>query len=761
MDLDLTALSFDEIVEVTSLQSLMDDFYVLTRVEATIRDNRGEVVVSTGYQEICKRFHPAFSPSAEHCLESDRVLSHGVQPESFNQPGSFKLYRCKNNLYGMATPLYIEDQKLGTLFLGPFLLKEDPVDRNQILSEAEQYGFDTIAYSKALDNVPCWNRKKVTAVKGVYTRLAEMISQQGYDRIRFNRNHTDGQAVPDSRHSNMDRLPCRPADGNSKGAEEEAELRSDTDNQQVPTPVVPTDLSNPEHGRNLFEIAFDASPDAININRWDGTYIYVNKGMVELSGYEKDELIGNKSTRLNVWASPEDRLRFFRQLDRHGTLASFEADFRTKKGGLINGLVSATRLTIGGEEHVLSITRDIGALKKAHQALQESEARLYQVQKLETIGTLAGGIAHDFNNLLFPVIVLSELLLEKDLPDSIKKDLDSILNAGKRARELVAQILTFSRKNHKKLEPMALHTILKEMVKLARSTLPANIRIVDNIDTGCGPAMIDMVQFQQIVMNLVSNAFHAMETTGGTLSVSLYCRKYSHPPHIKPFDKRRFDENFPDKKENDICIEIKDTGQGMDAHILERIFDPYFSTKEQEMGSGLGLAVARGLVESFNGRITAESSLNKGSVFTICLPAVEKKEDKKNRPVRDHRFKKTDKKILVVDDEDVITKLLTTVLERAGFTVTAFNDAARAFLHFETSPDEYALIISDLTMPFMTGDQLCQKISRIRPDLSKILLTGYNESRITETYDAYGIDKVLFKPLEKEEILTAIDEVIK
>ncbi|MCP3875381.1 MAG: PAS domain S-box protein [Desulfobacteraceae bacterium] len=390
-----------------------------------------------------------------------------------------------------------------------------------------------------------------------------------------------------------------------------------------------------------------------------------------------------------------------------------------------------------------SILHDITDIKKM-------ETRLQQAQKLEAVAVLAGGIAHDFNNILFPIIGLTEMLLEKDQTKRNKTDLKTILTAGKRAKELVSQILTFSRKHQHEMQPLKLQPLLKETIKLSRSTIPSNIKIKQNIDKRCGPVMADALQIHQVIMNLITNAYQAMEGSEGVLSI---CLK-QEDPDVSVIELQK------DRKQQYVCIEIKDTGIGMDKKILGDIFQPYFSTKAHNKGSGLGLAVSHGIVTTFGGSIDVKSEPGKGACFSIYLPITDKKIIKDNPPAY-KKIQGHSKKVLIVDDESNIINLLNKILLKSGFQVEGFIDSVQALEKFKSFPENYDLIISDLTMPNLMGDKFCSKVREINSKIPIILLTGYNESKIMDRQASSGIDRVLTKPVEKNHILTVISELIK
>ncbi|MCG8617852.1 MAG: ATP-binding protein, partial [Desulfobacterales bacterium] len=314
----------------------------------------------------------------------------------------------------------------------------------------------------------------------------------------------------------------------------------------------------------------------------------------------------------------------------------------------------------------------------------------------------------------------------------------------------VSQILAFSRERQGSLEPLNPAPIVKEVLKLARSTLPANINIIQQISPDPGVVMADAVQLHQVVMNIISNAFHAMEISGGTLTVFL--------------DKVSFTDMYDSpsgRNDNWLCLSITDTGDGIDPEIMDRIFDPYFTTKPQNKGTGLGLAVTHGIIKSFGGEIEVSSTPGEGSCFSISLPLTKGEgEDQYDRePDRATlRLTADGETLLVVDDEAPIIRVLDAQLTNAGYRVETFTSSPDALFAFTSSPDRYDLIISDFTMPEMTGDLLSKRVRQIRPEIPFLLMSGKNAADRLSDQLPEGIRAVLTKPVDKQTLLTTIKE---
>ncbi|MBI9075240.1 MAG: PAS domain S-box protein [Desulfatibacillum sp.] len=387
--------------------------------------------------------------------------------------------------------------------------------------------------------------------------------------------------------------------------------------------------------------------------------------------------------------------------------------------------------------------QDITERKKAEEQLQKA-------QKMESIGHLAGGIAHDFNNLLFPIIGMAELLME-DLPQGSleHENAQVIFESGKRGGDLVKQILAFSRQSEHKLLPISVQQILKEVLKLIRATIPSFIELEEDIQTDCGMLMGDPTQIHQVAMNIITNAFHAVESTGGKISVQL--REIALGPGelaYGPLGEGRY-----------ALLTIADTGQGMSPELMKKIFEPYFTTKEQGKGTGLGLAVAYGIIKEHQGDIKVYSEPGKGTSFNIFLPLLDKPGESETIVVAPEQ-QTGDERILLIDDEESIALLEKQMLERLGYTVTACFHSPEAVELFKANPKAFDLVISDMTMPHMTGDQVTEALLSIRPDIPVIICTGFSEKMDGEKAEAKGIKAFLMKPVIKAELAGAIRKAL-
>ena len=393
----------------------------------------------------------------------------------------------------------------------------------------------------------------------------------------------------------------------------------------------------------------------------------------------------------------------------------------------------------------------IDDLHKSESERHKLESQLRQAYKMEAIGTLAGGIAHDFNNILTGIFGYSRLVdMYVDEPDKAKKYLAQLDQSAQRASALVRQILTFSRQAEQQKIFINPHLIVKEALKLLRSSIPTSIEIKKEIVSKAG-IIADPTQIHQVVMNLCTNAYQAMSDTGGVLAIGL------HEVEITGNEKFHNPDMLTGKY---LKLEISDTGHGINKKNLERIFDPYFTTKELGKGTGLGLSMVDGIVKNSNGFIDVHSVVGEGSVFEIFWPI---SEHKKNSPVLNEektlQFKGTES-IMLVDDERVILEPLQIILEKQGYHITTFIDGYSALKAFKKDPEQFDLVVTDLTMPKMTGDILSTEILKIRKNIPIILCTGHNDKISGEKISKLGVKKLLQKPITEQNLSAAIQELL-
>jgi PAS domain S-box-containing protein len=496
-----------------------------------------------------------------------------------------------------------------------------------------------------------------------------------------------------------------------------------------------------EKYRQLFELESDA---IFLIDDGTGSILEVNKTASLLYGFSRDELLRmNEADLLSTHATVG-------QSFSEGSQVMPVHYHRKKDGAVFPVETSISRLSLQGRDVYISAVRDVTERLMAEEERIRLEVKLRQSQKMEAIGTLAGGIAHDFNNVLGIIVVNTELVMY-EIPEGsqIHENLEEIMKACLRARDMVKQILAFSRKDEARRKPIMMKSLIKESVKLFKSSVFDNIEIEQDLNAESDIVMADPTQIHQILMNLYNNAAYVLKETGGTIYVSL---KNINIPEDASIERPGL------TKGKYLQLSVSDTGEGIHPEILERIFEPYFTTKKFGEGSGMGLAIAHGIVKSHGGIITAESEPGRGAVFNVVLPVVEA--DIKFEEEYEMFCPSGIERILFVDDEKPIADAMNIMLTRLGYTVTSKTSSLDALKTFRENKDAFDLVVTDLVMPQMTGVELSKEISSLRPDIPIILCTGYSEMIDDEMINHAGIKYRTTKPLVMSEMANIIREAL-
>jgi PAS domain S-box-containing protein len=500
----------------------------------------------------------------------------------------------------------------------------------------------------------------------------------------------------------------------------------------------------------------DASNEGIVSVDSEGHILEFNTAAESIFGFQRSAVLGKLLDDTLVPSSQRDILHSrFRWLitekaDLFETL-KFTATGLRSDGTEFPAEVSMTPMMVKGRLLFSFFLRDVSALRQAVEARQQLEAQLRQSQKLEAVGTLAGGIAHDFNNILAAIMGYTELSMGS-VPEGnqARKYLEKILKSTMRARDLVKQILAFSRKGMEKREPVQVSSIIKESVKLLRATLPSTIEIRQHINDETCMVNSTPTHIYQVLMNLCTNAAHAMTEAGGVIDIFL---------DAVFLDERQATDYADLSRGAYLKLSVRDTGIGITPECIPRIFEAFFTTKEAGRGTGMGLAVVHGIIKSHGGEILVESKPGKGSTFHVLLPRIEAaavKASGEEKPVPTGT-----ERILLVDDEKTLVDVWQEQFGALGYSVVAKQSGREALKAFQKDPDSFDLVITDMTMPHMPGDVLAKKILEIRPDMPIIICTGFSEKISIAKVKELGIKTLVMKPMPFKEIAKTIRTVLK
>jgi PAS domain S-box-containing protein len=499
-------------------------------------------------------------------------------------------------------------------------------------------------------------------------------------------------------------------------------------------------------------VLFEKAPDAYHLFDAESRLVDINQATENMFGIQKEELVGKRLQDTGV-IPPEGTQEAVSNFKMHieGKISEpIEQTLKRKDGSTVTVEINAYPMMIRGKTHLLAIARDVTMRKQAEEERKLMESRLIQSQKMEALGTLAGGIAHDFNNILSAVMGYTELALASvDRETQLGHQLNGVLSASVRAKDLVRQILTFSRRGEQQeLRPVNVKVVARDVLKLIRATLPATIDIRQDLKSDAS-VLAEPIQIHQLLMNLCTNSGQAMAVQTGVLEVRV----------LDVMPDTALLEKYPEMKScPHVEIIVSDTGQGISPEAIERIFDPYFTTKAPGEGSGLGLAIVHGIVRKSNGVLSVQSQLGHGTTFAIYLPVAEAESPDESEQNR--QLSTGTERILLVDDEHDIVEVGSLFLEKLGYQVDTSTSSEEAFELFKKKSGEYDLVITDMTMPGITGRELAEKMTQIQPDIPIVLCSGLNHRIDENDAKKMGIKAIVLKPLKLNEIAHTIRKVL-
>ena len=495
-----------------------------------------------------------------------------------------------------------------------------------------------------------------------------------------------------------------------------------------------------EESQQRYKILFDAASDAIFLHRTDGTLLDINAVACRRLGYAREALLAVNYSDLTP---PEDQIRsatLMEQLSCKRTFAYETVLLHTDRHPMPVE-INCRLIEINGDKAILSMARDTSERRRAEAAMRDLQGQLIQAQKLEAIGTLAGGIAHDFNNLLLPISGYAELIRLSLDPGSVQAgQIGEILKAAKRAKEMVRHILAYSRQQAVECRPLQLSGVVEDAFSLLSVTMPSTVQLVCDIQSPDAWVMADPSQMQQVIMNLGTNAYHAMADTGGALTLVLDTVVLNPASGAAPLDLPPGDY---------VRLSVADTGCGMAPHLIERIYDPYFTTKPAGKGTGLGLSVAMGIVQRHGGRIAVSSRPEHGSRFDIYLPQHQSGKDASavHAEANGERPRGGGQRVLVIDDDAQVLSSLADMLQAIGYDPLRFATASEALASIRLHPRHFDLVVTDMTMPHMTGIDVAQAVTALDIDLPVVLCTGFSEKSLEQRAREAGVRQILHKPV--------------
>jgi PAS domain S-box-containing protein len=689
-DAEIGDVQLAQMIDAPAVQALMDDFYAVSKIPMAVIDLQGKVLVGVGWQDICTKFHRVNPESSRNCIESDIELTAGVPA------GEHRLYRCKNSMWDIATPIMIGGRHVGNIFSGQFFFDDESLDYDLFRAQAHRYGFDEEAYLAALDRVPRLSRECVRRAMGFLTKLGHMLSVLGYSNINLARSLAERDTLTASLHATADRL---------RKSQQIAHLGS------WELDLVGGTLTWSDEVYRIFGLepqqfgaTYEAFLEAVHPDdraAVDAAYSgSVREGM---DRYEISHRVVRKNTGEVRWV--EERCEHVRD----------------GAGRIIRSI---------------GMVQDITDRVKAERAVHEA-------QKFESIGVLAGGVAHDFNNLLTSILGNASLIELQWGPSS---KLAAIIQASEKAAGLTQQLLAYAGKGQVQISDFDVAQLVEASADILRVSIPKTVSLAVELPEDAPPVRGDASQIHQVIMNLVINAAESINGGDGAVAVSVSVRELDWESA-----RRATPALTPGRY---VAVAVRDNGCGMDEETRSKIFDPFFTTKFT--GRGLGLAAVQGILRSHKGGIEVESSHGRGSTFTVFLPCRIRKTSKEGACSPGARTRGAT--VLVVDDEEYVRSVAKAALEGAGHTVLLACDGRQALQALAQDPG-VDLVLLDIVMPGGSGRETFSKICERWPHVAVLVVSAYSRDE-AQRLGIPGKLPFLPKPFTAQKLVATVNATL-
>ena len=666
-DVDLAS-----IINVSEVQSIMDDFYHLTGMVTAVLDLKGKVIEHTGWQDICTKFHRRHPQASQNCTESDLFLAKSLKP------GEYVEYKCKNGLWDVVTPLYVGTTHLGNIYTGQFFYDDEEVDEGIFTKQAETYGFDKKAYLDAFRRIPRYSRETIQHLISFLAKFSTYLSGISLANIQLQKEIGDRKQA-------------------------EAALRD---------------------SETYLRTLIRTIPDLVWLKDQQGTFLLCNSRFESFFGKKEADIIGKNDydfvdKELASSFQKHDKIAMAKgEPSKNEEEVTFADDGHRE---LLETIKTPMYTSDGQLAGVLGIGRDITDRARAEKEKSMMEEQYHQAQKVESIGRLAGGVAHDYNNALSVIIGFTELAMEEVNPaGQLHANLDQVLAAAQRAADITRQLLAFARKQPIAPQVLDLNGTVETMLRMLRRLISEGIDLTWLPGGDLWSVKLDPSQVDQILANLCVNARDAIQgvgkitiETGNAVFDEGYCS--AHPGFVPG--------EF-------VLLAVSDDGCGIGKDVMDNMFEPFFTTKGSDKGTGLGLSTVYGIVKQNKGFINVYSEMGVGTAIKVYLPRYEGKAAAVHRVSTEDLPLSRGEMILLVEDDQSILKLARKILHGLGYTVLAAGTPAEAIALARQNPGGINLLLTDVIMPQMNGRELAGRLQSLYPDIQCVFMSGYTANVI-------------------------------